>query len=110
VGEYAAQVLLDYPSKAVKDSSNEALVQDLRLLLKAARPDIVYTHNLADKHDTHVGVALRVIEAIRGLPEAERPARLHAHAPLLPVHGFPSGLRIVRSSLRGWHSDGTTLR
>ena len=77
VGEYAAQVLLDYPSKAAKDSSNEAPVGDLRLLLKAARPRIVYTHNLADKHDTHVAVALRVIEAIRGLPEAERPERLY---------------------------------
>ena len=77
VGEYAAQVLLDYPSKAAKDSSNEAPVGDLRLLLKAARPRIVYTHNLADKHDTHVAVALKVIEAIRGLPEAERPERLY---------------------------------
>ena len=26
-------------------------------------PQVVYTHNLADKHDTHVGVTLRVIEA-----------------------------------------------
>ena len=36
----------------------------------------MYTHNLADKHETHVAVALRTIAAIRGLPEEERPARL----------------------------------
>jgi LmbE family N-acetylglucosaminyl deacetylase len=77
VGEYTAQVLLDYPSAAVKDGSNKAPVVDIGLLLKAARPEVVYTHNLADKHDTHVAVALRVIEAIRHLPAAERPQRLY---------------------------------
>jgi LmbE family N-acetylglucosaminyl deacetylase len=77
VGDYGAQVLLDYPSGAVKDGSNKAPVQDLERLLKAARPEIVYTHNLADKHDTHVGVALKVIEAARSLPTAERPQRLY---------------------------------
>ena len=34
---------------------------------------MVYTHNLADKHDTHVAVALAAIEAMRSLPESERP-------------------------------------
>jgi LmbE family N-acetylglucosaminyl deacetylase len=77
IGEYGAQVLLDYPSSAVKDSGDRAPVEDLRLLLEAAKPQVVYTHNLADKHDTHVAVALRVIEAIRGLPEGERPERLY---------------------------------
>lgn len=77
VGEYAAQILLDYPSAAVKDSSNKAPVEDLGLLLKAAKPEVVYTHNLADKHNTHVAVTLRVIEAIRDLPAAERPQRLY---------------------------------
>lgn len=76
VGEYAAQVLLDYPSWAVKDGSNKSAVEDLVSLLKLARPEIVYTHNLADKHPTHVGVALKVIEAIRRLPAEERPTRL----------------------------------
>lgn len=77
VGEYGAQVLLDYPSSAVKDGSNKASVEDLRRLLEKARPEVVYTHNLADKHDTHVGVALKVIEAIRGLPATERPKHLY---------------------------------
>jgi len=38
---------------------------------------VVYTHNLADKHDTHVAVALRAIAAIRLLPAADRPGRLY---------------------------------
>ena len=77
VGEYAAQVLLDYPSKAIKDGADQAPVQDLRALLQAAQPEIVYTHNLADKHDTHVGVTLKVIQAIRSLPDDQRPKRLY---------------------------------
>ncbi len=77
VGEYAAQALLDYGSGAIKDPSSKAPVEDLALLLKTARPEIVYTHNLADKHDTHVGVALKVIEAIRSLPVDVRPKKLY---------------------------------
>jgi LmbE family N-acetylglucosaminyl deacetylase len=77
VGEYGAQVFLDYPSSAVRDGSNAAPVQDLVLLLKTARPGVVYTHNLADKHNTHVAVALRVIEAIRRLPTSQRPQHLY---------------------------------
>ncbi|GIK42993.1 MAG: hypothetical protein BroJett011_68260 [Chloroflexota bacterium] len=77
IGEYAAQVLLDYPSSAVKDGANKLPVADIAQLLKIARPEVVYTHNLADKHPTHIGVALKVIEAIRSLPESERPQKLY---------------------------------
>jgi LmbE family N-acetylglucosaminyl deacetylase len=76
VGEYAAQVMLDFPSKTIKDVSHAGPVEDIMALVRAAKPQIVYTHNLADKHDTHVGVALRVIEALRRLDQAERPVRL----------------------------------
>jgi LmbE family N-acetylglucosaminyl deacetylase len=76
VGEYAAQVMLDYPSKIVKDSNRVEPVEDLTLLLSTARPRMVFTHNLADKHDTHVSTALRVISAIRRLPKEERPEKL----------------------------------
>lgn len=77
VGEYAAQVLLDFPSRAVKAAANTQPVEDLAQLLQAARPQYVYTHNLADKHDTHVGVALKVIAAVRSLPAGERPQKLY---------------------------------
>jgi LmbE family N-acetylglucosaminyl deacetylase len=73
VGEYGAMALLDFPSAAVKDTRGRDVVDDIHLLLEAARPEVVYTHNLADKHDTHVAVALRVIQALRALPPASRP-------------------------------------
>lgn len=77
IGEYAAQFLLDYPSAAVKDPSDSRLVNDLAAILDATRPKIVYTHNLADKHDTHVGVTLKLLAAIRELPQEARPERLY---------------------------------
>jgi LmbE family N-acetylglucosaminyl deacetylase len=76
VGEYAAQILLDYPSKLIKDHSTVQPVEDLAKILSVAHPQFVFTHNLADKHETHVGTALKVIAAIRSLPLEERPEKL----------------------------------
>ncbi len=77
VGDYAAQILLDAPSAAVKDPGNAALVADLEQVLLATRPQVVYTHNLADKHDTHVAVALKALKALRRLPAELRPAAVY---------------------------------
>jgi len=76
VGEFAAQVMLDFPSKVIKDVSRSEPLEDIMALIRVAKPQIIYTHNLADKHDTHVAVALRVIDALRRLDQSERPARL----------------------------------
>lgn len=73
LGEYGAVVFLDYLSAAVKDPKNTQPKEDIKALLSSAQPDIVYTHNLADKHDTHVGLGLRTIQAIRELPANLRP-------------------------------------
>ncbi|MBM3476463.1 MAG: PIG-L family deacetylase [Armatimonadetes bacterium] len=77
IGDYGAQALLDFPSKEVKDASNPGPVADLKALIDAARPRVIYTHNLADKHDTHVAVTLRVIRALRELPAEARPEALY---------------------------------
>jgi LmbE family N-acetylglucosaminyl deacetylase len=76
VGEYGAQFLLDHPSSTVKNAPSIAVVLDLVEILRATRPELVYTHNLADAHDTHVAVALRVIAACRALEPEARPQRL----------------------------------
>lgn len=75
IGEYSAQVFLDYSSASVK-SGEEAVVSDLERLLTACAPSVVYGHNLADEHDTHVAVALRLLEACRRLDVAQRPERV----------------------------------
>lgn len=76
IGAFSAQVLLDLPSSAVKDPANTDSIEDIQSIAEACRAETIYTHNLADKHDTHVGVVLKVIAALRRMPRAERPKRL----------------------------------
>ncbi len=76
VGEYSAVLFLDYSSSETKSPACDETVKDLAAVIEAARPEVIYTHNLADKHPTHVAVALRTIAAIRSLPREARPKRL----------------------------------
>ena len=77
IGQYSFIAQLGFGSAAVRDAQQSAVRDDLRGILEASRPEVVYLHNLADKHDTHVGCALRCIEAIRQLPKAERPKMVY---------------------------------
>jgi LmbE family N-acetylglucosaminyl deacetylase len=77
VGEYSAVAFLNHPSSAVKSSKATGPKDDLKALIYATRPEVIYTHNLADKHDTHIGVTLRTIAAIRELPAEQRPKKLY---------------------------------
>ena len=49
---------------------------DLTAIFGAARLEVLYLHNPADKHDTHVAVLLRCLEALRSLPRDRRPLRV----------------------------------
>src|ERR1700683_3802855 len=64
VGNYASQIQLGYTSSQVKNANETALVDDLAAILRATDPEVVYLHNPADKHDTHIGVLLRSIAAL----------------------------------------------
>lgn len=76
IGGYAAMFQLDYPSSAVKSPTDQSLKDELKAILAAARPDVVYTHNPADKHDTHIGVTIATLQAIRELPRDQRPKQV----------------------------------
>lgn len=95
LGRYAAMVQLDYPSQAAKDPMDRRVVEDLKAILIATAPRVVYTHNLADKHDTHVAVALKVIRAIRELPQDERPAAVHGCEVWRDLDWLPDGEKVV---------------
>jgi len=77
VGEYGALALMNYPSKAVKNPDDKDVIDELAELIGKAKPEVIYTHNLADKHDTHVGVAVKVIKAVRTLPKEEHPEKIY---------------------------------
>jgi LmbE family N-acetylglucosaminyl deacetylase len=77
IGQYAFMAQLSHPSKSVRDTRETVVRDDLVRILEATRPEVVYLHNLADKHDTHVGCALRCLEALRRLPKADRPQKVY---------------------------------
>jgi LmbE family N-acetylglucosaminyl deacetylase len=76
LGKFGVMLQLGYPSSAVKSPTDMELREDLKNILVATRPEIVYTHNLADKHDTHIGVVVAAIQAMRELPRRRRPKRV----------------------------------
>jgi LmbE family N-acetylglucosaminyl deacetylase len=77
VGEYTSQLQLGFTSSQVKDPSEQAVIEDLRQVFRASKPRVVYLHNPADKHDTHVAVALRSIAALRSLASEYRPDKVY---------------------------------
>lgn len=76
IGHYGAMFQLDYPSSAVKSPSDPSLKDDLREILTNTRPQVVHTHNPADKHDTHIGVTIAALQAMRELPREHRPQQV----------------------------------
>ena len=77
IGRYGAMLQLDFSSEAVRDPKAVALRDDLIEVLRATRPRVVYTHNPADKHETHVAVCVAAIQAMRALPLDQRPELVH---------------------------------
>jgi LmbE family N-acetylglucosaminyl deacetylase len=77
IGRYGAMLQLGYPSARIKDPADTGLSDELEALLQAARPEVVYTHNPADKHSTHVAVFMAVLRAVRALPAAARPREVY---------------------------------
>jgi LmbE family N-acetylglucosaminyl deacetylase len=77
VGEYACQIQLGFSSAQAKDPRETQVGGNLAAILCAARPEVVYLHNLADKHDTHVGVALKAIGALRAVRAQTRPKKVY---------------------------------
>lgn len=76
IGEYAAMFHLDHPSLSIKSPEDMSLKEDLLTILQATQPEVVYTHNPCDKHDTHIGVTVAMLQALRELPAEERPKRV----------------------------------
>ena len=76
IGKYGVMIQLDHPSSAAKSAADPALKEDLATILTATKPQVVYTHNPADKHDTHLGVVVAALAAMRKLPRNERPKKV----------------------------------
>jgi LmbE family N-acetylglucosaminyl deacetylase len=98
IGHYGAVVQLGYPSAVLRAVDEADWVDDLADLLEACDAREVYTHNLADRHITHVAVARGVIQAVRRLPAARRPERLYGCEAWRGLDWLPEGERVILSS------------
>jgi len=76
MGQYAAMFQLGLSSAEIKDARSSVLAGDLAQILATAQPEILYTHNPADKHETHVAVFRATLAAVRALPPEQRPKRM----------------------------------
>jgi len=76
IGEYACEIQLMHPSADVKRPGHAGVLSDLKAILETVTPEVLYVHNPADKHDTHVAVCLRTLAAVRSLPLERRPRRV----------------------------------
>ena len=77
LGNYGVLAQLNYASAEVKDVGTGRLKADLVKILRTARPEVVYTHNPADKHDTHLAVVFTALAALRELEPDERPTTVY---------------------------------
>ena len=122
LGGYAAVIQLAHSSTEVRGAGRKALTADLLPILQAARPKVLYLHNPADRHETHVAVLLASLAALRQIPVADRPAEIYGcevwgdldwvpadkvvRLPCpAPADFGPSLLRVFRSQVDGKRYD-----
>lgn len=73
IGQYASLTQLGYRSSEVKNPNSTSLQNDLVAILAQTRPQVVYLHNPADEHETHVASLIHCIQALRKIPQTHRP-------------------------------------
>ncbi len=96
IGQYAFMLQLAQPSAVTKEKERrEVLVDDLESILLSARPDVIYTHNPFDKHATHIGVLICLLQAIQRLPEDARPRSLVGCEVWRGLDWLPDELKLV---------------
>jgi len=101
IGGYSAVVQLGHTSASVRSPAGaDRLVDELTELLDASRPRAVYTHNLADKHTTHLAVGAAVVRAVRRLPVGARPDRMLGCESWRDLDWLPDGEKVFLDTTR----------
>jgi LmbE family N-acetylglucosaminyl deacetylase len=98
IGRYSAVVQLGYPSKEIRDDPTGSLAVSLGDVLARTSPRQVCTHNLVDRHPTHVAVALATITALRALPAPQQPDEVYGCEGWRALDWLAEGERVALSS------------
>ena len=105
IGNYSAQIMLGFTSSQLKNQADISPEDDIIKLLEATSPKILYTHNLADKHSTHIAVAIRVIQAIRQMDKMHHPVRVYGCEVWRDLDWMPDSEKVIFNT-----SDHTNLQ
>ncbi len=95
MGEYTCLAMLNYPSKEIKDPTQQGLQEDLYRLLMHFKPQTVYIHNLCDSHPTHIATAVKSIAAIRQMDKGLRPKKVYGMEVWRDLDWLPAGEKVV---------------
>ena len=76
IGHYKALFMLMYPSSTIKDFNQHNPIEDLKNIILLTRPKVILTHNLMDKHPSHVASAIKVIQALKELKDIFSPEKV----------------------------------
>ncbi|MEC8650392.1 MAG: PIG-L family deacetylase [Verrucomicrobiota bacterium] len=78
IGQYSFICQLGHNSaQCKKRKDREALVEQLENILLKVQPEVLYTHNPADKHPTHVAICQATIEAVHRVPPLSKPKKVY---------------------------------
>lgn len=108
IGEYSAQILLEYTSEEIKDTARGRVEDTIQRIIRRTTPEIIYTHNLADKHETHVAVSVRVMEAIKALPYNLHPKKIYGCEVWRDLDWLPHEEKVV-FDVSGWENLASSL-
>ena len=95
VGRYTAMLQLGYASADIKTRDPAPFIDELAALIEQAAPEVLYTHNPADKHATHIAVFSAVIKAVRRLPAAKRPGAVYGCETWRGLDWMPDDKKVV---------------
>jgi len=108
LGQYASVIQLAHPSSTVRQTDRSAVIGDLIQILEVARPQTLYLHNPADRHETHIAVLLACLEALQQLPASARPKEIYGCEVWGDLDWVPSS-HIVRLPCSAPENLGTSL-
>ena len=107
LGCYSLAIQYGVSSKELKSGLNSGIIEQLAQWCDVAQPDVVYLHNLADRHDTHISVCMHAIEALRLVEESKRPQQVYGVEVWRSLDWLPERYRIRLdvSQQRQLHGD-----
>lgn len=108
LGKYASVIQLAQPSSAVRQADRSQVVAELTQILEIARPEVLYLHNPADRHETHIAVLLACLEALRKLPASALPKEVYGCEVWGDLDWVPSA-HVVRLPCPASETLGTSL-